>query len=73
MPQWVDDELAVDEAHLGGGAGAVKGDIGNTGGNGRAQHCGQLWAALRIHRHNDVVKGHVVLLILRDRDAWGGQ
>ena len=67
----VDDELTVDEAHLGGGAGTVKGNIGNAGGNGRAQHCGQLRAALRIHRHNDVVKGHVVSVILGEQRTHG--
>mgnify|MGYP002894997965 CR=1 FL=1 len=58
--------LAVDEAHLGGGAGTVKGDIGNAGGNRCAKHRGQLRTALRIYRHYHVVDRHVVAVILRE-------
>ena len=45
----VNDEFSVDQSHLCGGAGAVKGNVGNAGGDGRSQHGRNLRIALRIH------------------------
>ena len=67
----VDDELAVDHANLGGGAGTGKGDIGNGRCDGGTQHSGQLRAAVGVHGHHDVVQRHVVAVILGEQGTHG--
>ena len=60
-----------DHAHLGHGAGAVKGDIGDAGGRWRIQHGRQLRAAVRVHAHHQVVQGHVISVILGEQGPHG--
>ena len=68
---WVDDKFAVDQAYLSGCAGAVKGNIGNAGCNGRTQHGSQLRAALRIYGHNYVVQSYVIAVVLGKQRTHG--
>ena len=61
------NDLAVHETDLGGCAGAVKRDIGNGCGNGRAQHGDQLRSACGIHAHNHALQRDIVAHILREQ------
>ncbi len=65
------DELTVDQAHLGHGAGAVKGDIGDAGCDGGAEHGYQLRSALRVYAHDKVVERDIIAVILREERAHG--
>ena len=67
----VDNKLTVNQTHLRGGTGTCKRNIGNAGCNGRTQHGCQLRAAVGVHTHYDVVKGHVVAVILREQRPHG--
>ena len=67
----VHNQLPVNHADLGGGAGAVKGNVGNAGGNGGTQHGDYLRIALRIHGHNHVVQSHIVAVILGKQRPHG--
>ena len=63
----VEDQLAVDETHMGRRDRAVKRDIRNAGSDGSADHSGQLRAASGIYAHNKAVQGYVVAVILREQ------
>ena len=51
----VNDKFSINHSNLCHCAGAVKGNIGNTCGNGGTQHGNQLRAAHRIHTHDHIV------------------
>ena len=67
----IDYKFAIHQAHLGHGAGAVKGDVRNAGGDGSSQHGHNLRAACGIHAHDHVVQGHVIAVILGEQGTHG--
>ncbi len=67
----VDNELPVNQAHLGHGAGTVKGNVGNAGSDGGTQHSGELRTAVRINGHNDVVQRYIVAVVLGEERTHG--
>ena len=60
----IDDEFAIDHAHLSHGTGSIEGDIRNTGCNGSAQHANQFRTALRIYCHYHTIQGYIITVIL---------
>ena len=62
----VDNELAVNKTYLGHCTWAVERDIGNACSNRGTEHSCELRAALRVNRHNNVVKCYVVSVVLRE-------
>ena len=67
----IDDKLSVNHAHLGHGAGTVKGNVRNTGCDGCSQHCHQLRAAGRVHAHDHIVQGYIIAIVLGEKGPHG--
>ena len=62
----VDNELAVNKTYLGHCTRTVERDIGNACSDRGTEHSCELRAALRVNRHNNVVKCYVVSVVLRE-------
>ena len=62
----VDNELSVNKTYLSHCAWAVERNIGNACSNRGTEHSSELRAALRVNRHNNVVKCYVVSVIFRE-------
>ena len=67
----VHDQLAIDHTHLCSRTRTIKGDIGNTGSDGRTQPCRNLRIAVRVHTHDQIVQGYVISVILREQRSHG--
>ena len=67
----VEDQLAVHQAHLQGGHGAVPGNVGDGQGGGGADQRGDLGGAVVVHGHDGAHDGHVVAEVIGEQGADG--
>ena len=65
------DDLAIHQAHIDAGDGAVPGDVGDGEGEGGADHPGDLRLAVRVHRKDGHHHGDVVAHILGEEGPDG--
>ena len=67
----VDDDLAVHQAHLDAADGAVPGDLGHSRHQRRADHAGDLGAAVGVQAHDGHGDAHIVAHLLGEQGAHG--